>query len=104
TLCRSGALEHGLLLPVSVAMKRDEGRYLEALQAFSKPARDFWNVLWIDYGNLTLDFTGHPAIYRYWDATPGVTFTLEMAQRALEVELQQETEFLECFDQIVTAV
>lgn len=104
TLCRAGALEHGLLLPVSVAMKRDEGRYLATLQAFSKPARDFWNVLWIDYGNLAFDFTGHAAIYRYWDATPAVTFTLEMAQRALEVELQQETVFLERFDQIVAAV
>ena len=33
-----------------------------------------------------------------------VTFTLEMAQRALEVELQKETVFLECFDRIVAAV
>lgn len=104
TLCRSKALEHGLLLPVSVAMKRDEEHYLETLLAFSKPARDWWSVRWIDYGNLTFDFTGHPSIYRYWDATPAVTFTLEMAQRALEVELQQETIFLKRFDQIVTAV
>lgn len=104
TLCRAGALEHGLLLPVSVAMKRDEGRYLETLQVFSKPARELWEVLWIDYGNLTFEFTGHPAIYRYWDATPAVTFTLEMAQRALEIELQQETLFLQCFDRIVAAV
>lgn len=85
-------------------MKRDEGRYLATLQAFSKPVRDFWNVLWIDYGNLSFDFAGHPAIYRYWDATPAVTFTLEMAQRALEIELQQETLFLERFDKIVAAV
>lgn len=104
TLCRAGALEQGLLLPVSVAMKRDEAHYLETLQAFSRPAREFWDVLWLDYGNFAFDFTGHPAIYRYWDATPAVTFTLEMAQRALEIELQQETIFLERFDQIVAAV
>src|SRR5690606_11183524 len=37
-LCRAGALENGLLLPVSVAMKREERLYLEALQGFSRPA------------------------------------------------------------------
>lgn len=44
TLCHSGALENGLLLPVSVAMKHEEPNYLAALKDFSQPARDFWNV------------------------------------------------------------
>ncbi|TWC06413.1 MULTISPECIES: Fic family protein [unclassified Pseudomonas] len=104
TLCRAGALEHGLLLPVSVAMKREERLYLETLQEFSRPAREFWNVRWIDQGNLSFDFTGHPAIYRFWDATSCVRFTLEMAKRALEVELREETVFLENYDRIVKAV
>lgn len=34
------AMSHGLLLPVSVAMKREEQRYLDALQSFSRPARE----------------------------------------------------------------
>jgi fido (protein-threonine AMPylation protein) len=42
-LCRAGALENGLLLPMSVAMKSQEIHYLEALQSFSRPARDFCN-------------------------------------------------------------
>ncbi|MBX8589736.1 Fic family protein, partial [Pseudomonas cichorii] len=104
TLCRTGALENGLLLPVSVAMKREERLYLETLQAFSRPAREFWDVRWIDQGNMSFNFTGHPAIYRFWDATPGVRFTMEMAKRALEVELREETVFLENYDKIVRAV
>ena len=103
-LCRANALENGLLLPVSVAMKREERLYLESLQEFSRPARDFWDVQWIDFGTLTFDFRGHPAIYRFWDATPGVTFTMEMAQHALEVELREETAFLGCYDAVYKAV
>ncbi|QOD01641.1 Fic family protein (plasmid) [Pseudomonas fulva] len=103
-LCRAGALENGLLLPVSVAMKREERKYLETLQAFSKPAREFWNVRWFDQGQFSFTFTGDPAIYRFWDATPGVHFTLLMAQRALEVELREETVFLENYDTVVRTV
>lgn len=104
TLCRAGALENGLLLPVSVAMKREERLYLETLEQFSRPAREFWEVRWIDHGQLTFDFTGDPAIYRFWDATPGVRFTLEMAKRAIEVELREETIFLANYDHVVRAV
>ncbi|WP_022963582.1 hypothetical protein [Halopseudomonas pelagia] len=85
-------------LPVSVAMKRQERQYLEALQAFSRPARDFWKVRWIDYGQYDFIFQGHETIYRYWDATPSVVLTLKMAQLTLEEELQKETTFLERYD------
>lgn len=103
-LCCSGALENGLLLPVSVAMKRDEQRYLEALQSFSKTARQFWDVRWIDADNMSLNFTGDPCLYRYWDATECVAFTMEMAKRALEVELRVETEYLQRFDTLLKVV
>ena len=53
---------------------------------------------------MSFNFTGHPAIYRFWDATAGVRFTLEMAKRALEVELREETVFLQNYDKIVKAV
>jgi Fic family protein len=36
-LCQSGMLEKGLVLPVSIAMKRHEADYLTALRAFSRP-------------------------------------------------------------------
>jgi hypothetical protein len=104
TLCRSGALGNGLLLPVSVAMKHQEARYLETLQGFSRPAREYWEVQWIDADDLTFEFHGHSALYRYWDATQCVAFTLEMAERALEVELRDETLFLQRYDTVFSAV
>ena len=104
TLCHYGALENGLLLPVSVAMKHEEQAYLEALKAFSRPSREFWNVTWLDGDQMAFDFIGHPSIYRYWDATRCVEFTLQMARRALEVELREETEFLDRYDRVVKAV
>lgn len=103
-LCRAGALENGLLLPVSVAMKRQERQYLEVLQSFSRPVRDFWDVLWIDFGQYGFNFRGDSAVYRYWDATPCVAFTMEMARLALEVELQKETAFLESYDAVYRQV
>lgn len=103
-LCQSGALENGLLLPVSVAMKRDERMYLETLQAFSRPVREFWQVNWIDFEQYGFEFQGSDAVYRYWDATPSVVFTCQMAKRALEVELREETAFLESYDTVYKAV
>ncbi|WLI06892.1 Fic family protein [Pseudomonas sp. FP597] len=104
TLCHYGALENGLLLPVSVAMKHEEQAYLEALKGFSQPTREFWNVTWLDGDQMAFDFIGHPSIYRYWDATCCVEFTLQMARRALEVELREETEFLDRYDRVIKAV
>ena len=53
---------------------------------------------------MAFDFIGHPSIYRYWDATRCVEFTLQMARRALEVELREETEFLDRYDRVIKAV
>ncbi len=103
-LCCGGALDNGLLLPVSVAMTGEEQRYLEALQSFSKPARQFWDVRGIDADNLSRHFTGDPSLYRYWDATECVTFTLEMAKRALEIELRKATEYLQRCDTLLKVV
>jgi hypothetical protein len=104
TLCHSGALKNGLLLPVSVAMKHEESGYLEALKEFSKPAREFWNVTWLDADQMAFDFIGHDSIYRFWDGTQCAEFTLQMALRALEVELREETEFLEKYDYVIKEV
>lgn len=103
-LCQSGKLERGLLLPVSVAMKRNEDDYLATLQQYSRPARMQWSVRWIDEGQYEFTFNGHPAVYRYWDATSCVEFGYRMAEQALEIELRQETEFLARYDYIVKAV
>lgn len=103
-LCRAGALEDGLLLPISAAMKREEQRYLQVLQSFSKPAREFWSIRSLVGDGVSLQFKGDPSIYRYWDATECVVFTLEMAKRALEVELRKEVGFIQAYDSVAKAV
>lgn len=103
-LCQSGRLERGLLLPVSVAMKRHEADYLSVLQAYSRPARQCWGVRYIDEGQFDFAFRGADAIYRFWDATRCVEFGYRMAEEALEIELRQETEFLAAYDRVVCAV
>lgn len=103
-LCSSGRLPQGMLLPVSVAMKRHEDEYLAVLQRYSRPVREFWNVRWIDEGEYDLQFRGDTGLYRYWDATACVEFGYRMAEQALEVDLRQETEFLARYDAVAKAV
>jgi hypothetical protein len=103
-LCQSGQLEKGLLLPVSIAMKRHEADYLTTLQQYSRQVRERWGVRWIDEGQYDFTFQGTPAIYRYWDATPSVEFGYRMAEQALEIELRQETEFIARYDRIARAI
>ena len=55
-LCSSGKLGKGLLLPVSVAMKRHEADYSAVLQSYSRQARERVQVTWIDEGAYTFDF------------------------------------------------
>lgn len=103
-LCRSGRLRDGRLLPVSVAMKRNEAEYLDVLQHFSAPARKRWEVEWIGDDDYRLRYRGDDTLYRYWDATRCVEFGLRMARQALEHDLRQETDFLARFDRVFKAV
>ena len=100
----SAALPNGLVLPVSVAMKRHETQYLQALQTFSRPAREAWSVQWIDGDRFDLAFQGPPEIYRYWDATACVEFSLHMAHEALEKDLREESDYLLRFDRLYRAL
>ena len=104
TVCSSGLLPDGLVLPVSIAMKRNEKQYLQALQTFSKQARNRWQVTAIDDSQIDAQFTGDPSIYRYWDATACVTFALQMAKESLDLDLRNESAFLMKFDKAYKAV
>ena len=99
-LCQSGKLANGVLLPVSVAMQRNEAAYLTALQSYSAPMRRRWDVRWIEDDAYDFHFNGDDSLYRYWDATHIAEFSLTMARQALEHDLRQETEFLDRFDQV----
>jgi hypothetical protein len=58
----------------------------------------------LDEGRYEAKFNGHPAIYRYWDATKCAEFGSRMAAQALDVELWRKTEFLARYDAVVRAV
>lgn len=103
-VCGQGLLPNGLVLPVSVAMKRHEERYLQVLQTFSKPARALWQVTAMDDVRVDAVFQGDPDIYRFWDATDCVAFGLHMASEALDHDLRAESEFLQRFDRVYRAV
>ena len=103
-LAQSGQLRKGLLLPVSVAMKRNEDAYLQALQNFSVPMREHWQVQWLGDEDYTFDLLSDHSLYRYWDATECVLFGLRMAQQALEQDLFEETRFLQAFDRVYRAI
>jgi hypothetical protein len=103
-LFQRGELAEGRLLPVSVAMKRNERDYLAALQSFSRPSRERWLVRFIDEGRFDFEFRGDDSLYRYWDATPAAEFSLRMAMQALQVDLHQETHYLAKYDAIKRAV
>jgi hypothetical protein len=103
-LCRSGQLADGLLLPISVAMKRSEDEYLSSLQTFSLPARELWSVRWFDEGQYDFTFNGAPSSYRFWDATSCVEFGFKMAEQALEHDLRQETKFLADYDTVIRKI
>lgn len=103
-LCASGKLGKGLLLPVSVAMKRHEADYLAVLRQYSRQARERVQVTWVDEGEYTFDFKADDAIFRYWDATACVEFGFRMAAEALDVELRKETQLLARYDRVVRAV
>lgn len=103
-VCAQSELPNGLVLPISVAMKRHEDQYLQALQTFSKPVRDLWQVTAIDDTRIDASFKGEPEIYRYWDATACVEFGLQMAQQALDHDLRDESDFLRKFDVAYRAV
>lgn len=99
-LCQRGVLKHGLLLPVSMVLRERESDYLNALQAFSRPAREYWHVDYIHDEDVTCTFTGHPALYRYWDATPCCEFMAQATEQAIERHLKQESLFLQRYDAI----
>jgi hypothetical protein len=103
-LCRSGKLEQGLILPISVAMSHHESAYLSALESVSKPIRDLWDVTMIDEDNIDAKFMGSADPYRYWDATNCLEFGLRMTHYALDTTLIQETEFLKRFDAVAAAL
>ena len=104
-LGQSGQLPAGFLLPISVAMKKHEDQYLQALTAFSKPARSLCTVTWAGDDLYSYQWQADADLwFRYMDLTEGVVFTLDMAQTALNLHLRQEVSFLNVFDAVSASI
>jgi Fic family protein len=100
-LGQSGRLPPQFLLPISVAMKKHEAEYLQALTSFSKPARQLCQVTWTGDEHYTYDWVAEADTwFRYMDLTESVTFTLAMAEASLDTHLRQEVDFLGLFDRV----
>lgn len=86
------------LLPLSVAMKRNERGYLEALEGFSKPVRALWDVTAIGAGDFRFDFRSSPMVYGHWSGQRAAGFIADCARLALEHSLVDETLFIQSYD------
>jgi Fic family protein len=100
-LGQSGRLPPQFLLPISVAMKRHEAEYLQALTAFSQPARQLCQVTWAGDEHYRYDWVPEADTwFRTMDLTEAATFTLAMAQASLDTHMREEVEFLALFDRV----
>ncbi len=100
-LGQSGRLPPQFLLPISVAMKKHEGDYLQALTAFSQPARQLCQVTWGGDEHYSYDWVPEADTwFRYMDLTEQATFTLAMADASLDTHMRKEVAFLTLFDRV----
>jgi hypothetical protein len=100
-LGQSGRLPPQFLLPISVAMKKHEADYLQALTSFSKPARELCQVTWGGEDHYSYEWAPEADTwFRYMDLSEAATFTLAMAEASLDTHMRQEVAFLGLFDRV----
>lgn len=87
------------VLPLSVAMKRNEKEYLKALESFSLPARALWDVTHIGDSDFVFDFKSSPLVYAHWSGQKAAEFVTACAGEALEQSLIEEAVYLQGYDQ-----
>lgn len=88
------------ILPLSVAMKKDEKGYLQALESFSRKARALWDVTYIDGSQFDFRFASSTMIYASWSGQVASEFITACAESALEQTLVEETIYLQAYDQV----
>jgi hypothetical protein len=82
-------------------MKKHEADYLQALTAFSKPARGLCQVTWAGDEHYAYDWaTDADVWFRCMDLTEAAAFTLDMAEASLDTHMRQEVAFLSIFDRV----
>jgi hypothetical protein len=86
------------ILPLSVAMNRNESDYLATLEAFSKPVRQLWDVTYIAGNDFVFEFKSSPMVYAHWHADAAAVFVTRCAELALDQSLIDETVFIHAYD------
>lgn len=103
-LLRGKVIPQGALLPVSAAILEHEAEYLAALERFSVPCRKLWKVIQTGETEYDFLFLGHPAAYRYRDATAECEFLFDRIRESIERLIPEEIDFLEKYDRIYSAL
>lgn len=86
------------ILPLSVAMKKNEKDYLSTLESFSLPARKLWNVMHISDSDFVFDFKSSPLIYAHWSGQQAAKYVTACADAALAQTLIDEAVYLQGYD------
>ncbi len=95
-LSNAGFTPRGIVLPVSAVILANLDEYIQVLEAFSNPVRQRTEYAPDLPGSQA---TGNDAVYfRYFDATEQAEFLYKALERTVEVDLQQEIDFLLGFD------
>jgi hypothetical protein len=98
-LARRGYLPPKLVVPISAVIHQDPVGYDHALESFSARILPLVRYSLDDDGELTID-NDTDALYRYPDLTAVCEATFGWLERAIEVDLVAELEFLRRFDEV----
>lgn len=98
-LARRGYLPPRLVVPISAVLHEDGYGYDSALESFSKRVLPFVRHVFAEHGELRIE--GDPDdLYRYPDLTAVCEATFGWLERAIEVELVNELDFLSRYDEV----
>ena len=95
-LANAGFTPRGIVLPVSAVILANLDKYVAVLESYSHPLMQNTEYL-PDTPNVPA--TGNDAVYfKYFDATEQAEFLYHALERTVNEDLQQEIDFLLCFD------
>ena len=101
-LARRGFSPPGVIFPVSAAMLRERHRYDAALASFSRPILPF--IEWrFDESNALVVANDTRDLYRFFDATPIVEYTLACVRDTINRDLKEELGFMALYDRAMSA-
>jgi hypothetical protein len=98
-LARRGYLPSNLVVPISAVIHQDSAGYDQALESFSARILPLIRKTLDDDGELTIN-NDTDDLYRYPDLTAVCQATFYWLERAIEVELVAELDFLRRFDEV----